>query len=244
MNACLALGRAIRWSAIRLLVHDTFWAGSLSKCTAGKLQFFPKTSWLGEKPYTLYKEFLAEIAQANANGMLHLVSACTLFTISSITALCLSHIPLDHADSAAVVFSEKLNFSANSRSCELTNSPPLSVRKDCGWPKIWIQFCITAWMTVSGFLFLKRQAVLKRLAWSIIWRTGWLLMYFISIATVWLNSDARRKPTTGLDGGFRNRLQISHESLMLSTSFRMLSSSTPEFLISFFNRSGAGWANC
>ena len=135
MNACLALWRAIRWSAIRLLVQDTFWAGSLSKCTAGKLQFFPKTSWFGEKPYTLYKEFLAEMAQANANGMLHLVSACTLFTISSITALCLSHIPmlipLDHADSAAVVFSEMLNFSANSRSCEFTNSLPLSVRKDC-----------------------------------------------------------------------------------------------------------------
>ena len=57
---------------------------------------------------------------------------------SAIKKLCLSTKPLLNADSAPVTFTVMLMTLHISKNSALANSPPLSVEKFLGAPKIWI----------------------------------------------------------------------------------------------------------
>ena len=98
--------------------------------------------------------------------------------------------------------------------------------------------------TVSARLFLKRQAMLYLVAWSIRWRTGCWSINLMSRATTSLNSEANIQLTTGRRGGRLKRLHVSQLLGTISTISSISLSLTPESLMSSFNFFAFGWANC
>ena len=244
MKASRALWSAARFWAIYRLLQVGFCAGSLLWNADGKLVFLPKTSWLGEKPYTLLRAFLAAMDQCTAISRLHSASFMVLSTLLANEALCRSQSPFNQALSAAVVLSSMLNFSACSMISSLTNSPPLSDKRNTGAPKILTQYSIRACTIVSFLLLARTQAELYLVTWSIICNTSLPLITLMSTATVSLKSLARGNDTIGLRGGRLKRLHTSHSLDTLSTTPMTNLSSTPASYNNFFNLTGVGCANC
>ena len=170
MKAFRAACFAIRCFATSSLLVIPLKAGNRSLRVDGRLGFFPKTSCDGENPYTFCKAFFALIAHANATSKSVFPSNIILSNIEPMIALCRSHVPLDHGDSAAVVVTSVFMFSLISTMSELLNSPPLSVKILSGTPNVLIQCIMMLSTTVSFVLSGITTALLYLVARSIMCR--------------------------------------------------------------------------
>ena len=217
-NNCLAACIALTLPALIWLVVLPSKTERLSVKTRGWFGFLPNTNRFRLIPWTFCKEFWPLRLYTNAISKLNLIFSLVSLTPSAITVLCLSTNPVLHGLLAAVVFILMLRFPQKSLNCSLLNSPPLSTRNFCRYPKVLIQIPNNC-LTVTSFLLL---LITADALYLVAWYAGGInqvfefasVHSFKSIATISLNLCAIDNPTLDFVYTCLYLLQISQVSLI------------------------------